>query len=78
MRGIGLGLVICRMIVKKFNGTINFISEYEKGSTFFFSFELESISSEDIIEVVSPVRHDSFLKLNSLLELKELEIDNNK
>ena len=40
MNGIGLGLVISKMIVSKFNGFIDFISEYEKGSTFFYTFEI--------------------------------------
>ena len=40
-QGIGLGLVISKLIVEKFNGKIDFISKYKHGSTFFFSFELE-------------------------------------
>ena len=40
-KGIGLGLVISKLIVKKFNGIIDFISKWEKGSTFFYTFELE-------------------------------------
>ena len=40
MNGIGLGLVISKMIVSKFNGSIDFISKYGKGSTFFFTFEI--------------------------------------
>ena len=32
--GIGLGLVISRMIVNKFNGKIDFKSEYKKGTKF--------------------------------------------
>ena len=40
MNGIGLGLVICKLIVTKFNGEINFISEYGKGTTFYFTFEV--------------------------------------
>ena len=40
-QGIGLGLVISKLIVEKFNGTIDFISQYKEGSTFFFSFEIE-------------------------------------
>ena len=47
MEGIGLGLVICQMIVKKFNGSINFVSEQDKGSTFYFNFELEEFTSQD-------------------------------
>ena len=40
MNGIGLGLVISKMIVIKFNGSIDFISKYGKGSTFFFTFDI--------------------------------------
>lgn len=40
-RGIGLGLVISKMIVEKFNGIINFKSEYQQGSEFYFSFKTE-------------------------------------
>lgn len=36
--GIGLGLMICKMIVEKFNGSINFASQYQKGSVFYFYF----------------------------------------
>ena len=36
-QGIGLGLVISKLIVHKFNGKINFLSKYERGSTFFYS-----------------------------------------
>ena len=32
------------MIVKKFNGSIGFVSEFKKGSTFYFSFELEELT----------------------------------
>ena len=33
-QGIGLGLVISKLVVNKFNGEIDFISKYQKGSTF--------------------------------------------
>ena len=36
------------MIVNKFEGKIDFISEYNKGSTFFFSIMTESIKPRDI------------------------------
>ena len=39
--GIGLGLVISKMIANKFGGIIDFVSKYKKGSTFFFTFEVE-------------------------------------
>ena len=44
MNGIGLGLVISKLIVGKFNGFINFISKYGKGTTFYFTFRLEKQS----------------------------------
>ena len=37
--GIGLGLVISKLIVTKFNGIIDFFSKHKKGSTFFYTFE---------------------------------------
>ena len=40
VQGIGLGLVICKLIVNKFNGEIDFISKYKQGSTFYFTFEV--------------------------------------
>jgi signal transduction histidine kinase len=36
--GIGLGLVISKLIVNKFGGYIDFISKFKKGSTFFYTF----------------------------------------
>ena len=41
--GVGLGLVICKLIVEKFHGRIGFISEHDKGSTFYFSIQTEEI-----------------------------------
>jgi signal transduction histidine kinase len=38
VQGVGLGLVISKLIVNKFDGNIDFISKYKKGSTFFFTF----------------------------------------
>jgi signal transduction histidine kinase len=40
-KGIGLGLVISKLIVEKFNGEIHFFSKYKKGTTFFYTFEME-------------------------------------
>ena len=40
-QGIGLGLVISKLIIEKFGGTINFCSEYEVGTTFTFTFPLQ-------------------------------------
>ncbi len=46
--GIGLGLVISKMIVNKFNGTIDFTSTYKKGTTFFFTFEHQEFNKNEI------------------------------
>ena len=42
--GIGLGLVISKQIVEKFNGQIKFYSKYKRGTTFFFTFELGTVN----------------------------------
>ena len=44
--GIGLGLVISQLIVEHFGGSIGFESEYQKGSTFYFTFEIAEIDIE--------------------------------
>lgn len=45
VKGIGLGLTISKLIVTKFDGHIDYISELKKGSTFFFTFRTESYST---------------------------------
>ena len=47
VHGVGLGLVICKLIVNKFNGQIDFLSKYKHGSTFYFTFEVDD---PDIIQ----------------------------
>ena len=46
VNGIGLGLVICKMIVRKFGGHIDFTSKYKQGSTFFYTFEIEDFQND--------------------------------
>jgi signal transduction histidine kinase len=41
LKGIGLGLVISKLIVEKFDGEIDFVSKYQHGSTFFYTFMVE-------------------------------------
>ena len=40
-KGVGLGLVIGKMITEKFDGEITLDSEVDIGSTFMFKFKLE-------------------------------------
>jgi len=42
-QGIGLGLVISKLIVEKFGGKLKFFSEYGKGTTFYYTFPLVDI-----------------------------------
>jgi CheY-like chemotaxis protein len=53
LQGIGLGLAICKLIVQKFDGQIDFLSEFGKGSTFFFTFEVENISDEFLMAAMT-------------------------
>jgi K+-sensing histidine kinase KdpD len=45
--GIGLGLIIVKLIVEKFGGAISFASKWKKGTTFVFSFECENVDQEE-------------------------------
>jgi K+-sensing histidine kinase KdpD len=45
--GIGLGLIIVKLIVEKFGGAISFASKWKKGTTFLFSFECENVEPEE-------------------------------
>ena len=47
--------MISKLIVEKFNGKIDFVSTFKKGSTFFFTFELEIISFHDYNQYI--VKH---------------------
>ena len=49
VKGIGLGLAISKLIVEKFEGTIDFISKYKQGSTFFFTFESQSFNKQQFL-----------------------------
>lgn len=59
--GIGLGLVISKLIVNEFDGTIDFFSKYRRGSTFFFTIHCEEdtflrMQSSFIGEVCSGIK----------------------
>ena len=45
--GIGLGLVISKLIVHKFDGQIDFTSVFGKGSNFNFTFEVEDFDVDE-------------------------------
>ena len=50
--GIGLGLVISKMIVQKFDGIINFVSRWKKGTSFFFTFKIQDYEPKEYQEFV--------------------------
>ena len=64
--GIGLGLVISKMIVNKFNGDIDFESTYKKGSNFYFTFENANFSDDEV---------DMKVQVGSLLEQLDTTTD---
>ena len=49
VKGIGLGLVISKMIVNKFGGEIDFVSKFKRGTTFFYTFILEEFKDEELM-----------------------------
>ena len=42
--GIGIGLVLSKLIVEKFGGKIDFTSVFQKGTTFFITFDVELLN----------------------------------
>lgn len=44
--GIGLGLVISKMIAQDFGGDVDFFSQYKQGSTFFYTMSMEDDVSQ--------------------------------
>ena len=47
-KGIGLGLCISKMIVKKFDGNLDFKSDVGVGSNFFFTFEINEVHNNQL------------------------------
>ena len=59
LKGIGLGLVISKLLVERFDGELTFESEEGKGSDFQFSFKLEKIDALDKVEAPKEDMSDS-------------------
>ena len=65
-RGIGLGLVISKDIAEQFGGSIGFISQWGKGSTFSFRMNLEN----DLVDM-QPEEFKFISPEEELLQLQE-------
>ena len=46
-QNIGLGLKISYLIVKEYNGIIDYASDHKKGSTFYFTFTLKDANDQN-------------------------------
>ena len=68
---IGLGLFISKQIVEQYGGSIDFYSEYHKGSTFIFTFDVE-LDPLEYQKLVANVSSDqsSFLENKSSVKFQ--------
>ena len=68
---IGLGLFISKQIVEQYGGSIDFYSEYNKGSTFIFTFDVE-LDPLEYQKLVANVSSDqsSFLENKSSVKFQ--------
>lgn len=57
VNGIGLGLMISKLIVEQFNGNIDFESEPGKGSRFTFTFKLRPTVEQKTFESSIVLHH---------------------
>lgn len=57
VNGIGLGLMISKLIVEQFNGNIDFESEPGKGSRFTFTFKLRPTIEQKTFESSIALNH---------------------
>ena len=57
VNGIGLGLMISKLIVEQFNGNIDFESEPGKGSRFTFTFKLRPTIEQKTFESTIVLHH---------------------
>ena len=75
-QGIGLGLFICKMIVKEFGGVIFVRSELGQGSRFTFSMVLEK--SDDDIEAEQTERHRTDIEKAEERAIKIRKVNDNQ
>ena len=71
--GIGLGLSICRGIVREFNGDVSVSSECGVGSTFTFDFDISEEVKED--EDKAAAERDESLSVHDDYEFAESRVN---
>lgn len=50
--------MLSKLIVEKFDGKIDFVSEYQKGTTFYMTFDIEIINDKDLSDNINNTEGD--------------------